>query len=88
MDVCDPKPDYKSNPSKVIFDFIFEGEKHTAHAYGSALDSLGGAMGLQKDRCLTVYSQHWELLHQIAAEKMASGAKVVEIKKHDLPDRG
>ncbi|MFD2755971.1 hypothetical protein [Comamonas terrae] len=86
MDQCDKDPSYKMNPRKVGFDFLSGEVMQRGFVTGAALDALGVGDGPdESSRYRAAYDKHWEVIHQVAREKLADGEDPPTVIAADLP---
>lgn len=86
MDRCDQDPSYKMNPCKVGFGFLARDDMFRGFVTGKALDVLGVAgEGDRRSIYCAAYAKHWEVIHQIAREKLTNGEDPPTVIARDLP---
>lgn len=72
MDHCDPDAEYNKNSRRVSFNFWVCEARFPGAVAGEALDKLASReAGLEAD-CLAIYAKNWELIHGVAALKLAA----------------
>lgn len=85
MDQCDKDPSYKMNPRKVGFFFLAGEHMHRGFVTGKALDALGVGDGSDESaRYRAAYTQHWEVIHRTACDKLADGEDPPTVIASDL----
>jgi hypothetical protein len=79
---------YRTNPRRVVFEFVADAEMHMGAVTLDALAGLSGAEVIGEEQAIAAYQRWWRHIHAAALGLRARGHRSPFVQREDVGPQG